>query len=67
MLGGLHRALLLAASAAADTADGRRLLLPLLANAGCMPALCRAPGGVCACRPSRDCCGVLLPTATDDR
>jgi hypothetical protein len=58
--------LLLAASADADTADGLRLLLPLLANAGCIPALCRAPGGVCAWR-SLDCCGVLPPTATDDK
>jgi hypothetical protein len=64
LAGGLHRALLLAASAAADTADGLKLLLPLLAKAGCIPALCRAPGGVCAWR-SLDCCGVLPPSATE--
>lgn len=58
--------MLLAASAAPDTADGRRLLLPLLlANAGCIPVLCLAPGGVCAW-PLPACCGVLpLPVARD--
>lgn len=58
MLGGLQRALALAAIAAEETPDGRRLLLPLLlANAGCSPLLCLAPGGVWGWR----CCSPPLP------
>ena len=62
LAGGLHLAWLPAASAA--PADGRSPLPPF-ANAGCIPVLCRAPGGVCACLPSPawpllGCCGVPL-------